>query len=63
VNYFADFDRYAMGERNEGIRREVQTLRLERRLRGNGGPRSGARLAAFVSKSTLPRPRRAGLVG
>jgi hypothetical protein len=63
VNYFADFDWYVIGERNEGIRREVRTLRLERRLRENGELRPGARLAAFVTRSTLPLLRRAGLAG
>jgi hypothetical protein len=63
VNYFADFDRYVIGERNEGIRRGVQTLRPESQHRENGGPRPGSRLASFVSKCTLPRLRRAGLTG
>jgi hypothetical protein len=63
VNYFADFDRYVIGERNEEIRREVKMLRLEKRLREIGESRSGARLAALASKSTLPLLRRAGLAG
>ena len=63
MNYFADFDRYVIGERNEGIRRGVQTLRLESQPRENGGPRPGSRLASFVSKCTLPLLRSAGLTG
>jgi hypothetical protein len=63
VNYFADFDRYVIGERNEGIRRGVQTLRLESQHRENGGPWPGSRLAPLVSKSTLPLLRSAGLAG
>ena len=63
MNYFADFDRYVIGEHNEGIRRGVQTLRLESQHRENGGPRPGSRLASFVSKCTLPLLRRAGLTG
>jgi len=63
VNYFADFDRCVIGKRNEGTRREVQSLRLEKRLRENGELRSDARLANLVSKSTLPLLRRAGLAG
>ena len=63
MNYIADFDRYVIGERNEGIRRGVQTLRLESQHRGNGGPRPGSGLASFVSKCTLPLLRRAGLTG
>ena len=61
VNYFANFDRYAIGERNDGLGREVLTLRLQRRLREGREARSGLRLASFVSKSTQPLLRRAGL--
>jgi hypothetical protein len=38
VGYYADFDRYVIGERNEDVRREVQTLRLEKWLCENGEP-------------------------
>jgi hypothetical protein len=61
MNHIADFDRYATGGRNEGIRREVQTFRLERELRENAGARPGLRLASLVSKS--PLLRRAGIAG
>jgi hypothetical protein len=63
MNHYADFDWHVVKERNERIRREVQALRLEKRLRQNGEPPSGAGLVALVSKSTLPLLRRAGLVG
>ena len=63
MNYFADFDRYVIGERNEGLRREMRTLRLRRRLRKNGEEQPGLRLASFVSEGTLPLLRRAGLAG
>jgi hypothetical protein len=63
VDYFAGFDRHVIGERNERTRHEVRTLRLVKRLRENGEPRAGAWLAAFVSKSTQPLLRRAGLAG
>jgi hypothetical protein len=63
MSYHADFDLHVVKERNERIRREVQSLRLEKHLRQNGDPRSGAGLVAFVSKSTLPLLRGAGLVG
>jgi hypothetical protein len=63
VNHYADFDRYVIGERNEGIRQDMQMLRLEKRLRQNGESRSGAGLNALVSKRTLPPLRRAGLTG
>jgi hypothetical protein len=61
MNYFADFDRYVIGECNEAYRREVQTLRLASQSRENRVPRSGSRLASLVSKSTLPLLRRAGI--
>jgi hypothetical protein len=51
MTYYSGFEPYVTMERNEGIRREVQTLRLERRLRQNGEPRSGTRLVALVSKA------------
>jgi hypothetical protein len=63
VNIFADFDRYVIEERNEGIGREVRALRLEKRLRENRGSSSGSRLAGFVSRGTLPLLRRAGIAG
>jgi len=63
VNHIAGFDRYAIGERNGRIRGEVQTLRLERQLLEDGGPRPGSRLLALVSKSALPLLRRTGLAG
>ena len=63
MNYFADFDRYVIGERNEGLGREMRTLRLKRRLRKNSEEQPGLRLASLVSKSTLPLLRRAGLAG
>ena len=63
MNIFADFDRYVIEERNEGIGREVRALRLEKRLRENRGSSFGSRLAGFVSRSTLPLLRRAGIAG
>jgi hypothetical protein len=48
MNYFADFDRYVIGERNEAYRREVQTLRLTSQNRENRVPRPGSRLASFA---------------
>ena len=63
MHYLADFGWYVIGERNEGLGREVQTLRLESQPRENGGPRPGSRLAFLVSKGTLPLLRRAGIAG
>ena len=33
MNYYPDFDPHLIRERNEGLFREVSTLRLEKRLR------------------------------
>jgi hypothetical protein len=61
MTYYSGFEPYVTRERNEGIRREVQTLRLEKRLRQNGEPRSGTRLVALVSKGTFAQLRGARL--
>jgi hypothetical protein len=63
MNYFAGFDRYVVGERNEGIRSEVQALRLESQLRENGGLWPDSRLTSLFPKSILPLLRRSGLAG
>lgn len=52
MNY-ADFDPALIRERNEGLRREVQRLRLERRLRAKAEPRPGVRWAALLRSATL----------
>ncbi len=62
MSYYSDFDPYFIRERNEELRREVSTYRLEKRLRQNREPRSG-RFVVFVSRATLPLLRKAGLVG
>jgi hypothetical protein len=63
MNHMAGFERYAIGERSGRIRGEVQTLRLERQLLEDDGPRPGSRLASLVSKRVLPLLRRTGLAG
>ena len=63
MNYFADFERYVIGERTEGIRCKVRVLRLGRWLREDRQPRSDERLAAFASKSSRRLLRRAGHTG
>jgi hypothetical protein len=60
MNYYADFDPYLIRECNEGLLREVQTLRLEKRLREYREP-SGAWLVALAQQATLPLLRRVGL--
>jgi hypothetical protein len=51
MNYL-DFDPYLTHQRNEEVLREVHSLRLENRLRGNAGPR-GSRLIALIKSSAL----------
>jgi hypothetical protein len=59
-----EFDPYLIRERNQLLFREVQALRLEKRLRKNQKVR-GSRLAAFAHplKSTLHLLRRVALAG
>ena len=52
----ADFDPYLIRERNEGLRREVSTLRLEKRLREDHQPRS-SRVIALARRFALPMLR------
>jgi hypothetical protein len=61
MNYM-DFNPSLIRERNEGLLREVSTLRLQKRLQENRQPRA-SRLVAFTLrlKSTLHLPRRTGL--
>jgi hypothetical protein len=59
MNHIAGMDRRVIMERNEGIGREVQRLRLGSQLRKYGGRRPGSRLASLISRSTLPLLRRA----
>jgi uncharacterized membrane protein YgcG len=41
MTYYPAFDPYSVRERNEGLRREVSTYRLQKQLRQNREPRSG----------------------
>ena len=63
MGHFADIDRRGIGERNEGIRRKVRTLRLEGQPRKTAALRPGSPLAIRFSKGTLPRLRRPGNAG
>ena len=58
MNHFAGIDRSVIRERNEGIRGEVQRLRLERQLRAYGRLRPGSGPSSPVSKIRLPLLRR-----
>jgi hypothetical protein len=59
MNYM-DFNPYTIRERNEGLRREVSTLRLQKWLRENRQPPS-LRLITFAQRSALPMLRKVGL--
>jgi hypothetical protein len=59
MNYM-DFDPYLTRERNRQMLREVNSLRLEERLRDNGGS-SGSRFLALARRSALLLLRGAGL--
>ena len=62
MSYYQGFDPCFIRERNEQIRREVQALRLEERLRGHRGSR-GSRFVAFVRKGVVPLLRAVQLRG
>ena len=57
MSHHADFAQHVVKGRNERIRREVQTLRLETHLRQNGDPRSGAGLGSWARDSRAQPPR------
>jgi hypothetical protein len=61
MNYM-DFDPYLIRQRNANTLPEVQTMRLEKRLREERGP-SGSRVGTFVRTATLPLLRGVGLAG
>jgi len=62
MSYLAGLDPYVDRERNEGIRREVQTLRLEKRLGEHRG-KSGSRFVALTKRGVMPLLRAAHLAG
>ena len=62
MNPYMDFDPSFIRERNHHIREEVNSLRLEERLREDRGP-SGSRIVVFTRRSVLPLLRAAHLVG
>lgn len=61
MNYM-DFEPHLIRERNQQIRREVDSLRLEERSREDHGS-SGSRFVAFVRRGMLPLLRAARLAG
>ena len=60
MNYM-DFNPYLAQERNQQIFREVNSLRLEKRLRDDDRRSSGSRFVALARRSALPLLRGAGL--
>jgi hypothetical protein len=59
MNYM-DFNPYLNQERNEQMLREVNSLRLQKRLRDDRGS-SGSRFFALARGSAMPLLRGAGL--
>jgi hypothetical protein len=59
VNHL-DFDPYLAQDRRQQMLREVNSLRLQKRLRDNGGS-SSSRFFALARRSALPLLRGAGL--
>ena len=61
MNYM-DFDPNLIGERNEQMHREVNSLRLEKRLREDRGL-SGLRFSARARRGVMPLLHAVRLVG
>jgi len=57
---YMDFNPYLYQERHQQMLREVDSLRLNKRLRDDRGS-SGSRFLGFVRRSALPLARQAGL--
>jgi hypothetical protein len=64
MNHYMDFDPHLIRERNERMQRDVDSLRLEERLREARGSSSGARFVALaVRRGLMPLLRAARLAG
>ena len=61
MNYM-DFEPHLIRERNEQVQREVNSLRLEERLRDECGS-SGSRFVALAKRGVRPLLRAAHLAG
>ena len=59
MNYM-DFNPYLTQERHQQMRREVDSLRLQKRLRDDRVP-SGSRFSTLARRGALPLLRGAGL--
>ena len=62
MNYHMDFDPYVIKERNERMLREVDSLRLQQRLRKDRGS-SGSRFVVLARRWVMPLVRAAHLAG
>jgi hypothetical protein len=52
MNHYMDFDPHLIRERNQQMRKEVNSLRLEERLRKERSPR-GSRLSVLIKRVRL----------
>jgi hypothetical protein len=62
MNHYMDFDPYTIRERNQQVLREINSLRLEERLRDDGGS-SSSRFFALAGRGLVPLLRRVRLAG
>jgi hypothetical protein len=62
MNHYTDFDPYFIRERNQLMRTEVNSLRLQERLREDRGS-SGARLVALARREVMSLVRAVRLAG
>jgi hypothetical protein len=62
MNHYMDFDPHLIRERNEQMQREVNSLRLQKRLREARGS-SGTRFVVLVRKGVMPLLHAARLAG
>jgi hypothetical protein len=61
MNHYIDFNPDVIQERNQQMFREVNSLRLQKRLRDDRGS-SGSRFFTLARRSALPLLRGAGLI-
>jgi hypothetical protein len=60
MSHYMDFDPYVIRERNERMLRELDSLRLQQRLREDRGSSSGARFVALaMRRGVMPLVRAA----
>ena len=62
MNHYMDFDPYVIREHNQQVHKEVNSLRLEKQVRQDGGS-SGMRFVALAKRGVMPLLRAAHLAG